>query len=263
MDRTADSACDVDYANFRLGNEVFEAAGATFVRNRELRNIYDANHVSDITARTPGEIEQLLATTEREFGHCGHRRFDVDHRTPPEFVARVLLDGGYTRTDALVLLLEGNLHVESKKSDISPLESEADWDAYWELLWLDWKESEERRKSEPKEEVARMMWRSHRNKQPPVQYFLAYVAGKAVAYFNSWAGVDGVGQVEDLFTHPDYRNRGIATALIHHCVGDARAKGARDIVIVADPTDTPKNLYTRMGFRPVAVCTHYLKKLDA
>ena len=74
--------------------------------------------------------------------------------------------------------------------------------------------------------------------------------------------MNGVGQVENLFTHPDYRNRGIATALIHHCVADARAKGAGPVVIVADPTDTPKNIYARMGFRPVAVVGHYLKDLS-
>jgi predicted GNAT family acetyltransferase len=95
-----------------------------------------------------------------------------------------------------------------------------------------------------------------------VQYWLAFVHGEPVAYFNSWAGIDGVGQVEDLFTHPDYRRRGVATALIHHCVAECRRQGAGPVVIVADPTDTPKQIYSAMGFRPIAVCTHYLKKLS-
>lgn len=61
--------------------------------------------------------------------------------------------------------------------------------------------------------------------------------------------------------HPDYRKRGVATALIHHCVSQCRAKGAGPVVIVADPTDTPKNIYARMGFRPVAIQSKYLKRL--
>ena len=43
-----------------LGNERFEADGATFVRNRETPDIWDANYVSQVTASTREEIERLL-----------------------------------------------------------------------------------------------------------------------------------------------------------------------------------------------------------
>ena len=92
---------------------------------------------------------------------------------------------------------------------------------------------------------------------------LAYVGRTPAAYFNGWRGTGGMGQVEDLFTRPRYRNRGIATALIHHCVAVCHAEGARQVVIVADPSDTPKRIYAAMGFRPIALNTHYLKHLDS
>jgi predicted GNAT family acetyltransferase len=92
-----------------------------------------------------------------------------------------------------------------------------------------------------------------------VRSWLAYEGSRAVAYFSSWGGIDGVGQVENLFTHPDCRHRGYATALIHHCVADARKHGAGPVVIVCDPNDTPKNMYAAMGFRPVAVKRAYWK----
>ncbi len=98
-------------------------------------------------------------------------------------------------------------------------------------------------------------------KSPPVRYWLAYVDGEPRGYFNSWAGIDGVGQVESLFVQAEYRHRGLATALIHHCVADARAHGAGPVVIVADASDTPKRMYAAMGFRPVAVKREYLKTL--
>lgn len=66
-----------------------------------------------------------------------------------------------------------------------------------------------------------------------------------------------------MFTHRDFRHRGLATALIHHCVAEARREGAGPVVIVADPTDTPKRMYAAMGFRPVAVKRDYLKRLGA
>ena len=88
------------------------------------------------------------------------------------------------------------------------------------------------------------------------------IEDQPAGFFNAWEGVDGMGQVEDLFVLPEYRKRGIATALIHHCVAESRRRGAKEVLIVADPDDTPKNIYARMGFRPVAVHGHYLKKLS-
>jgi GNAT superfamily N-acetyltransferase len=255
-------AIDTDGANFQLGNDVFTLARATFVRNRQTPDIYDANHVTRIQARTPEGIDELLTATDREFESAGHRRFDVDCRTPPEFVARLLLDGGYERSDSLISVLEGELRSEASERDIRPMVSEADWEAFWELMLMDWREHHERIKRPAKEEVARRMWQAKRFKQPPVQYWLAYDGKRAVAYLNSWQGIGGVGQVEDLFVHPDYRKHGIATSLLHHCVAQCRARGAGPIVIAADPTDTPKNIYVRLGFRPLAWLSKYLKRLD-
>lgn len=257
----ASRALDVNAANLALGHEMFEAEGARFVRNRLFPRIYDANHVSHITAASGPEIERLLARVDTEYQGIGHRRFDVDFRTPPALIARLVLDG-YERTDALVLLLGSDLVGEEREYEIRPLQSEADWDAYAELHAIDWSEHMERQNRVEDPSVPGQMLAAHRVKQPPVQYWLAYAEGRPRAYFNSWGGIGGVGQVEDLFTHPDFRHRGLATALIHHCVADCRRKGAGPVVIVADPTDTPKQMYAAMGFRPVAVYSHYLKRLD-
>jgi GNAT superfamily N-acetyltransferase len=257
----ADKALDTDAAMFALGNETFELLGATFVRNRASYDIYDANHVQKARPQTPGEIEEFLAVVEREYAHCRHRRFDADYRTPPEFTARLALEG-YEREDTLMLYLEGELIGTAPAVDIRPVETDADWEAYWELELQDFREHMKRIKRKVKDEVPRRMFHVKRGKQPPVQNFLAYIKEKPVAYFNSWAGIDGVGQVEDLFTLPKFRNRGIAKALIHHCVADARAKGAGPVVIASDPTDTPKLIYAGMGFRPVAIHTKYTQRLD-
>ena len=257
-----DRALVTDAGNFALGNEIFELLGATFLRSAASPDIYDANHVADAMPTTPAPIEEFLAAIDREYKVSKHRRFDVDYRTPPEFVARLVLEG-YEREDALVSLLEGELLGPAPKEfDIRPLETEADWEAYWELMLQDWREHIARQKRKVSDKIGRQMFDTKRLKQPPVQYFMAYVEDKPVAYFNSWAGIDGVGQVEDLFTLQKFRKRGIARALIHHCVADARAKGAGPVIIAADPKDTPKRIYAGMGFRPVAVHSHYTRHLD-
>lgn len=254
-------ALDVDAANLALGHETIDAEGATFVRNRAHPLIYDANHVTHITASSPEEIDRLLARVEEEYDGIGHRQFDIDFRTPPAFAARLALEG-YERRDALVLLLEGDLHGPKPEHEIRPLHSETDWQDYAALKELDWHEHEQRIKKPPEPKVGEALFAVARLKQPPVQYWFACLNGRARAYFNSWVGEGGIGQVEDLFTHPDFRHRGLATALIHHCVADCRSKGAGPVVIAADPTDTPKTMYAAMGFLPIAVYTHYLKKLS-
>ncbi|MGH9203410.1 MAG: GNAT family N-acetyltransferase, partial [Vicinamibacterales bacterium] len=256
-------AIETDRRNLALASERFQSTHAVFVRNRDVPDIYDCNHVCNVTASTPSEIDAFFEQMETEFAGFGHRRIEVDFRTPPALVARLALDG-YKRDDALLFVLAGDLSGPAPIAhEIRPLESEADWSAYAALHELDWREYSERQNRKEPPDVGRQMIRAHRGRQPPVQYFLAYVDGNAVAYFNSWAGIDGVGQVEDLFTHPKYRNRGLARALIHHCVRDARAKGAGPVVIAADPNDTPKRIYAGMAFRPVAVLSHYTRKLHA
>ena len=67
--------------------------------------------------------------------------------------------------------------------------------------------------------------------------------------------------MEELYTQPEFRHRGLATALIHHCVADCRSHGAGSVVIVCAPGDTPKQMYAAMGFQPVAVKRNYWKKI--
>ncbi len=256
-----EQALAVNQAWQALGNERFRADGATFIRNRSLLDIRDANHVMQVAASTPQEIDRLLARVEREFAGFPHRRFDIDFTTPPELEARLVLEG-YQRSDALVMLLESGPSGAAKPHDIRPVTDAADWDAYASLHDIDWREYRDRIKSPYDEKTAARMIKSRRTKTPPVRYWLACVDGESRAYGASWGGVDGVGQVEDLFTHPDFRHRGLATALIHHCVAEARKEGAGPVIIVADPSDTPKHMYAALGFRPVATMRDYWKAVE-
>ena len=97
---------------------------------------------------------------------------------------------------------------------------------------------------------------------PPVRYWLAYTDDGPRAFFTSWTSNDGIGVLDDLFTHPDYRHQGLATALVHHCVADSRARGAGPVALEADPKDTPKRMYAAMGFRPLSLSHEYLKTFE-
>jgi GNAT superfamily N-acetyltransferase len=100
-----------------------------------------------------------------------------------------------------------------------------------------------------------------RIKAPALRFWLARAGEADCAFLSSWPGANGVGKVEDLFTHPDFRHRGIASALIVHCIRDVRERGAGPVLIGALPNDTPMRMYSAMGFRPFCV-THRGRKVS-
>jgi GNAT superfamily N-acetyltransferase len=260
MDDFARRALAVSQAWFGFGNERFEADGATFMRNRAIPAIRDANHVTEITASTPEEVERLFARVEREFAGIPHRGFVVDFTTAPAVEARLLAED-YRCDGVLLLALDGDLRTRARDCDIRRVDDDAGWAAHKVLSKLNWTEGRERHNAPQDVPLADMWAASQRSKSPPFTYWLAYVDGEARACLSSWGGEDGIGEVEDLFTHPDFRHRGLATALMHHCVADCRARGAREVILGCDPGDTPKQMYAAMGFRPFAMKRAYWKNV--
>jgi GNAT superfamily N-acetyltransferase len=243
-----------------LGHEVFDADGGTFVRDRHLPDIWEANHVTAVAAASTTEIDRLLARVEREYAGFCHRRFDVDATTPPAFEARLVLDG-YRARDFVVMVLEDEPRGAARTADIRPCTDAAAWAAFERLALENWQESARARGVAPDPAVGAGLARSHRHRCPPARCWLAWADGEPRGYLTSWEGLDGVGQVEDLFVDPSARRRGLAAALIHHGVAAARAAGAGPVAIVADAADTPQDAYARMGFHAIAVKREYVRQL--
>lgn len=244
-----------------LGNEVLDGPLACFVRNTETPNVYDANHVTRVRARTPKEIDSVLARADEVYPESRHRQYLMDPATPPTFEARLALDG-YDCNLELEMVLDGELVAgpAAKGVEIRPVRSEADWASLERLFRLDHEEESQREGREPlTPEVTRQVVKTKSWKAPAVAFFLASVKRTDCGFFSSWPGTNRMAKVEDLFTHPDFRRRGIATALIRQCVEDARARGAREVVIGARVDDTPKAMYAALGFRPLCPIRSWLR----
>ncbi|MBI1816056.1 MAG: GNAT family N-acetyltransferase [Deltaproteobacteria bacterium] len=250
--------CDTVHGYLEVGNEVFEANGARFVRNRSCPRRYDANHVAHVQCAVTTEIARLLQRVESEFAEFRHRRFEVNPFTPQQFVARLTIDD-YTFSETLQMVLHGELQARPRAVDIRLVHSEPEWLAYGELVALEWDERTHQSERAPDPDTLADFMTNKRCQSPAIRHWLAYEEGVACAYFSSWPGRNGVGIVEDLFTVPARRHRGIATALIVHAVADARARGAGPIVIGARVDDTPKHLYAAMGFEPLLLTRQYLR----
>jgi GNAT superfamily N-acetyltransferase len=248
---------------YELGSEVLDEPLARFVRNVDAPRVYDVNHASRVRAKSSHEVDMVLARADEVFGACQHRVFDLDPWTPEVFPAALVLEG-YELGDELELLLEGDLRVPRPPADVGLrlVESDDDWDVVRRLTRLD-HEEQASRFADPlwDEGVTAEMVATKRAKAPALRFWLARVNGDDCAFFSSWPGTNGVGKVEDLFTHPDFRHRGIATTLMVHCVRDARARGAGPVLIGARPNDTAKDMYAAMGFQPFCVAHRCRKQL--
>jgi GNAT superfamily N-acetyltransferase len=257
MDATTRLALRVNWRNLALGHPTFTADGATFVVDRAHPAIRDANFVFDVTAATAEVVDRLLARMRSEFAHCPTITIRLDPGMAPALEARLALEG-VERSGTLVMVLDGELRGPEPAHAIRPAASDADWLSITELKRADWREHAPKLGKDPTclvvpdglAAVARL-------KCPPARYVLATIEDRPVGFCQAWEGVDGMGQVEDLFVLPAFRRRGIATALIRRCAAEARTRGAGPLVICADPTDSPKTLYAAMGWRPVAVCRQY------
>jgi GNAT superfamily N-acetyltransferase len=249
---------------FELGNEVVAGDRARWVRNPACAEIYDANHGSAVRATSDDEMSAVLAEADERYAGLAHRTYKVDPGTPTAFEARLLLDG-YEGESELQLLLTGDLRADPRPVDIRPVEAPADWASVARLTRRDHEEEATKQHRPPyAPSVTTAMVATKRAKAPALRFFLARTAdGEDCAFFSSWPGPgNGIGKVEDLFTAPEHRRKGIATALIAHAVDDARQRGAGPVLIGAEPGDTPKAMYAALGFAPVCVLRSYTRRLD-
>ncbi|HEU0072893.1 MAG TPA: GNAT family N-acetyltransferase [Dehalococcoidia bacterium] len=261
-------ACETNFSYLALGNKRFEAHGASFIVNPKTPRRHDANCVG-IIRTDPSEVEALLVRIEAEFAGYQHRTWGIDALTPPQTAARLALEQGYRVNDALVHVLEGDLRIAPRLGTTPPDEAEVrevltedDWQAYRELDAMWWEETSTGYFG-PYDPVLHDEFMVYRRlKTPLTRAWFASVAGVPRAFFSSWLGENGVGIVEDLYCHPDYRHRGLATALIARAVADCRERGAGPVIINSDVNDTPKLMYAAMGFRPLFVHRNYTKRLD-
>ena len=261
--------CETNFTYLALGNERFEAHGASFIVNPKTPRRRDSNCVGLIRTTDLDELESLLEQAEAIYAGYNHRTWGIDALTPPRVAARIALEHGYKAEEYLVHALEGDLRINSRIEGTSPAAievrevlTEADWVAYRDLDAMWWKETSVDALGEYDDALHDEFMLNRRLKAPQTRGWLACVDGVPRAFFSSWPGENGVGIVEDLYCHSDFRHRGLATALISRCVADCRERGAGPVIINSDPRETPKQMYAAMGFSPLFMARSYIRRLD-
>jgi len=77
----------------------------------------------------------------------------------------------------------------------------------------------------------------------------ALVQGGSAVGFTEVEQRGAAAEIISVYVHPDHRGQGLGTALTRATIGQSADAG--DLWIVADDEGRPKELYARLGFRPV------------
>jgi GNAT superfamily N-acetyltransferase len=245
------------------GNDVENLALARYVRNREHPDVWTANHMSSVRASSSAEIDQVFSHADRAFAHCQHRMAIVDSLTPDAFVARLALLGFKELSPTLQMVLEGPLAASGVNAGLRPVTSESDWRTLYELVRADHMEGKVTFGMTIDEEITRGIVAGYRSKSAVSQFFLATLDGVDCAYGSAVMGPWAMGIVEDLFTLPAYRKRGLATRMIRHLVDHAREGGMGPMLIGTHVDQAPKTLYAALGFVPQCLTRQYLLEAQA
>jgi GNAT superfamily N-acetyltransferase len=245
----------------RLGNRQIAAAHCHIVFDPDHPSLWDSNHADEVTARTEPEIDSVFAEMDQHLGHTRWRVIHTDCFTPDAFLARLALDNFGERPVTIQMALQGELTERGAAIDLRPVAGDADWDSLLQLVLAD--NAEGRRTADldlPPEFTAAQV-AGYRAKSGAYHFNLVMLDGVAVAYGAYAAAPNGAGMIEDLFTLPSARRRGIATAMIAAFIDRLRGLGSDTIFLGALATEHPKHLYAGLGFRPVMLARSWVREL--
>jgi GNAT superfamily N-acetyltransferase len=244
----------------RLGAKVIPTPCCTIVANAEHPDVWEANHADDVIARTDEETQAVFAAMDRDLGHTPWRVVHTDCFTPDAFLAGLALDFD-ERFVAIQMALDGDLADRGASVELRPVVDDADFAALLRLVILNHAERQEIDRLQLPPEFSAAMVDVYRTKGDAYLFHLAIKQGVPIAYGGCAAAPNGVGMIDDLFTLPSERRRGVITGVIAAFVDELRAKGRRQIFLGALANDRPKRLYARLGFRPVTLARTWARKL--
>ncbi|HEY0357075.1 MAG TPA: GNAT family N-acetyltransferase [Mycobacteriales bacterium] len=220
--------------------DVVPLRGGVGVRHRDLPLAYDHNH---LRYDAPPPADEVLADAETVLGTAGlaHRSVVVADDPAGEKLIDALVGARYGHSVQLAMVATAPAERGACSADVVAL----DLGTRVAAARADWRRDRPDWDGDTLDELSRQ---ATTLPGAAAVTFLGVRCGDAVVARADVLVRDGVGQVEDVGTHPDHRGRGYATALVLAAVGLARARGAEVVFLRAEEDDWPRHLYRRLGF---------------
>jgi ribosomal protein S18 acetylase RimI-like enzyme len=228
--------------------DVFEPwAHGTVVRATAYPDYWDLNVVR-VEEDPRMSAEQLAAFADEALDGLGHRRVDFEdaHAAQP---LRERFEALGWKTERLVWMRHES--PPRPQPDVAVQEIPYDRANHLRVTW----HREDFDDDGPPDFIAQAREAAERR---GVQVLAAHEAGVPIGY-SQLEHHDGSAEIAQVYVHPDHRGRGLGTALT--CAAIHAAGNASDLWIVADDEGRPKQLYTRLGFRPAWTAIQTLRLL--
>lgn len=262
-DKTAKFACETYAYHGQLGHTQHKLDYCRLVQDTANPDVWSSNKAYAITARADQEIEHLMREVDGVSATLLYRHFVVDPFTPPAFAAYLVLNDYEEQATIIQMVLDGPIKavVASSALSMHQVVTAADWVTLRELVQQDYAEGGRTQGKILSAAVTDGIVASYQAKHAECQFFIAELDAQPCAYGSGLCGPNAMGMVEDLFTLPQFRKRGIASAVIAHCVDYCRNHGSTQVLIGSHANEVPKHLYRRLGFEPVCLTRDYIKQL--
>jgi ribosomal protein S18 acetylase RimI-like enzyme len=217
----------------------------TVVRATRYPDYYDLNAVR-VEEDAGMSADDLIAVADRALDGLGHRRLDFEHADAAESLRR--------RFEALGWMTE-RLAWMRHETALPPAPDiaveEVPYDDVHDLR-VSWN-----REDFPSVDTGDHLVKAREvAERRGAQVFAVRDGGRAIA-FAQLEHHDGSAEIAQVYVHPDRRGHGLGTAVTWAAIH--AGAGARDLWIVADDEGRAKELYTRLGFRPVWTATEALR----
>ena len=242
-----------------LGNEIVEVPHGRIVANEAHPDVWDANHLDAVTATRLDEIEALLTSMEHYLAHTPWRVVHTDSFTPESFASRLALDGYVEQPAIIQMVLQHKLRA-ALVGEISPIDTEADWEMLAALVRRDHEEGARTGGKILPPEMSASIVGGYRAKHGPYRFHLVRLEGEPIAYGAVAAAPSGAGMIEDLFTLPAFRRRGVASGMIAHFSAILEAQGCACVFLGAMVGEQARHLYAKLGFRPLMLTRCWVRR---
>lgn len=242
-----------------LGHSTRELDNARIVVDRQHPNVWDANHADTVSAKTDREIAAVLEALDDHLAHSDWRVVHTDLFTPEPFVARLALEGYVEQPAVIQMALQGRVRARPA-TNLRPVETEDDWSILANLVARDHDEGLRTGGGGISPDVTAGIVAGYCAKAPFCRFFLATSDDEAIGYGSFAAGASGAGIIEDLFTLPAQRGRGIASGMIAAFADRLQAEGSSIVFLGALVSERARHLYAKLGFQPVMLARTWVRR---
>lgn len=192
-------------------------------------------------------VEHWKRVHREEFPEARHVTLGIDRPRSLEDDAALLREAGLT-VDPVVAMTTDEVRPPERpprEAEVRPLADDADWEQQVDLTM----EGEE--DANFTRDFAARKIATHRElvEAGTGAWWGAFVDGRLVASLGIFAAGAGLARFQSVKTHTDFRNQGLAGALVVAASRWARAElDARTLVMAADPTYSAIRVYRAVGF---------------